>query len=156
MKNRTYRYFNGEVLYPFGYGLSYTTFSYADSRISSARVSAHDSVIVSVNVTNTGTMDGDEVVQLYAMHPDVPGAPARALVGFQRVHLARGASQRVQFTLRDRDLSVVDPEGVRRIVPGAVQLWVGGGQPNAQHQGSAQAPGVAAQFQITSAATLPN
>ena len=89
MKNRTYRYFNGEVLYPFGYGLSYTTFSYADSRISSARVSAHDSVIVSVNVTNTGTMDGDEVVQLYAMHPDVPGAPARALVGFQRVHLAR-------------------------------------------------------------------
>jgi beta-glucosidase len=155
MAHRTYRYFNGPVLYPFGYGLSYTTFSYTDPRVSSARVRATDSVTVSVDVTNTGAMDGDEVVQLYATHPDVPGAPARALVGFQRVHLTRGQTRRVQFTLRDRELSVVDPQGIRRIVPGSVQLWMGGGQP-ASHEGVAHAPGVAAQIQVTSGATLPN
>jgi beta-glucosidase len=155
MAHRTYRYFNGEVLYPFGYGLSYTTFSYANPRVSSSRVSARDSLIVSVDVTNRGAMDGDEVVQLYATHPNVSGAPARALAGFQRVHLARGQTQRVQFTLRDRDLSIVDPDGVRRIVPGVVQLWIGGGQ-QATRKGLPQASGVSAQFQITSAASLPN
>jgi beta-glucosidase len=155
MAHRTYRYFDGPVLYPFGYGLSYTTFSYADPRVSSVRVSARDSVIVSVNVTNTGAMDGDEVVQLYATHAAVPGAPARALVGFQRLHLARGETQRVQFTLRDRDMSIVDPDGVRRIVPGTVQLWIGGGQP-ASRSSTAQAAGVSARFEVTSAATLGN
>jgi len=155
MAHRTYRYFTGEVLYPFGYGLSYTTFSYANPRVSSSRIGARDSVIVSVSVTNSGAMDGDEVVQLYATHPSVSGAPARALAGFQRVHLVRGETQTVQFTLRDRDLSIVDPDGVRRIVPGVVQLWIGGGQ-QATRKGLTQASGVSAQFQITSAASLPN
>jgi beta-glucosidase len=155
MAHRTYRYFTGEVLYPFGHGLSYTTFAYTDPRVSSARVTARDSVNVSANVTNSGGMDGDEVVELYASHPGVPGAPVRALVGFQRVHLARGETRRVQFILRDRDLSIVDPGGVRRIVPGTVNLWIGGGQP-VTRPGLTQAAGVPARFQITSAATLPN
>ena len=115
MANRTYRYFEGEALYPFGYGLSYTRFAYANPRVSRARVRADGAVTVSVDITNTGAMEGDEVVQLYATHPDVPGAPNRALVGFERVHLARGETRRVQFSLRDRGLSIVDPDGVRRM-----------------------------------------
>jgi beta-glucosidase len=150
MAHRTYRYFGGAPLYPFGYGLSYTRFRYADPHVSSAQVRADGSVTVSVDVANVGAMDGDEVVQLYASRPDVAGAPIRALAGFQRIHLARGQTRRVQFTLAGRDLSLVDPQGVRRTIPGTVDLWIGGGQPGGA------APGVPARFRITSAATLPN
>ncbi|HVY84444.1 MAG TPA: glycoside hydrolase family 3 C-terminal domain-containing protein, partial [Caulobacterales bacterium] len=150
MAHRTYRYFTGEPLYRFGYGLSYSAFLYSNPRVSSARVRANGAVTVSVDVANTGAMDSDEVVQLYATHPGVVGAPLRALVGFQRIHLVRGQTQRVQFTLRDRDLSIVDPQGIRRITPGDVEVWIGGGQP-----GGATA-GAATRFAITSAATLPN
>src|SRR5437899_740758 len=74
-------------------------------------------------------MAGDEVVHLYLTHGGVVGAPLRALAGFRRVHLDRGQKETVSFTLRDRDLSVVDESGKRRIIPGTVQAWVGGGQP---------------------------
>jgi beta-glucosidase len=150
MAHRTYRYFTGEPLYPFGYGLSYTSFSYANARVSAARVRANGAVTISADVANTGAMDGDEVVQLYLTHPGAAGAPIRALQGFQRIHLAKGETRTVQFTLRDRALSVVDEAGVRRIVHGAVDVWVGGGQP------IGQTPGVQTSFQVTSAATLPN
>jgi beta-glucosidase len=152
---RAYLYYEGTPLYPFGYGLSYTRFAYARPRISQARVRADGAVTISVDVTNTGEMDGDEVVQLYATHPGVPGAPLRALVGFERIHLVRGETRAVRFTLRGRELSTVDPEGVRRIAPGPVELWIGGGQPGAR-AGLAQAPGVTARFEITSAARLPD
>jgi beta-glucosidase len=155
MSNRTYRYFTGEVLYPFGYGLSYTSFAYARPRVSHGRVRADASVTISVDVTNTGGMEGEEVVQLYATHPGVAGAPARALVGFERIHLARGETGTVRFTLRDRELSTVSPEGVRRITAGPVELWIGGGQPG-QRAPRIKAPGVTARFEITSTATLPN
>lgn len=155
MSNRTYRYFAGETLYPFGYGLSYSTFSYSHPRVSRARIGAEGSVTVSVDVSNTGGMDADEVVQLYATHPGAPGAPIRALVGFERVHLARGETRTIRFTVQGRGLSFVDPEGVRRIAPGPVELWIGGGQPGAR-AGLAPAPGIAARFAITSAAILPN
>jgi beta-glucosidase len=155
MAHRTYRYFEGDVLYPFGYGLSFTTFAWSNPRVSTDRVAADGGVTVSVDVTNTGPMDGDEVVQLYTMHPGVPGAPRRALVGFRRVHLARGARTTVEFELRDRALSIVDPAGVRRIVPGEVRVWIGGGQPEAR-AGLARPQGVATRFRITGGATLPN
>jgi beta-glucosidase len=113
-------------------------------------VRADGSVTVSVDVANIGAMDGDEVVQLYASRPGVAGAPIRALAGFERIHLARGESRRVRFTLHGRDLSIVDPQGVRRTVPGLVDLWIGGGQPG----GAAQ--GVRGRFRIVSAATWPN
>ncbi|MBL8551183.1 MAG: glycoside hydrolase family 3 C-terminal domain-containing protein [Hyphomonadaceae bacterium] len=155
MAKRTYRYFGGEALYPFGYGLSYTRFAYSNARVSQRRVRADGAVTVSVDVANIGAMDGDEVVQLYATHPGAAGAPLRALAGFQRIHLAHGERRSVQFTLRDRELSVVDPGGVRRISPGEVRVWVGGGQPVAR-AGLQAAPGVWTGFEITSAARLGN
>lgn len=153
MQNRTYRYFSGEVLYPFGYGLSYARFAYANARASGTRVRADGSLRVLVDVTNTGQMDADEVVQLYATHPQQPGTPIRALVGFERIHLKRGETRTVAFTLQGRGLSFVDAEGARRIEPGPLRLWVGGGQPG-MRPGLAQAAGAEINVQITSAARL--
>jgi hypothetical protein len=83
---------------------------------------------VSARVTNTGGRAGDEVVELYLTHSGIEGAPLRALAGFQHIHLAPGASQTITFLPRERDFSVVDESGVRRIVPGDVKVWIGGGQ----------------------------
>ena len=129
MKGRTYRYFEGEPLWPFGYGLSYTTFSYSDLTLPKAPINAGDPFDASVNVTNTGKVAGDEVVQLYLKFPDVAGAPIRALRGFQRVHLEPGASQKVEFHLSPRDLSMVTDLGDIIIAEGKYTVSVGGGQP---------------------------
>jgi beta-glucosidase len=155
MANRTYRYFNGDPLYPFGFGLTYTTFQYSDPKVSSESVTADDTMTVSAEVSNRGAMDSDEVVQLYLTHPGVPGAAMRELRGFQRIHLARGQSKKVVFSLRDRDLSIVDAEGKRRIVSGTVDAWIGGGQPSATDSKNGTT-GVRTQFKITSASTLPD
>jgi beta-glucosidase len=133
MEGRTYRYFRGAALYPFGHGLSYTSFAYDRLRLGAARVRAGRSVEVTVRVRNTGARDGAEVVQLYVSR-DQPGAPVRALRGFRRVQLARGEARDVRFTLDPEALSVVEADGRRRVRAGAVRIWVGGGQP---------APGVA-------------
>src|SRR5206468_6104408 len=129
MAGRTYRYLTEQQLYPFGYGLSYTTFHYDKVEAESPKIAADGTVSVSARVTNTGKVAGDEVVQVYLTHPGAEGAPIRALAGFQRVHLEAGASKTVKFSLRDRDLSIVDADGVRRIVPGEVKVSIGGGQP---------------------------
>jgi len=155
MAKRTYRYFGGDPLYPFGYGLSYTSFRYDNSRVDTAGLSTNHSVIVSVDVTNTGAIAGDEVVQLYLTHSGNVGAPLRALEGFQRLHLDRGEKRTVTFTLRDRELSLVDDAGRHRILPGTVDLWIGGGQPTAR-AGLPKTSGVSSQFTITRAATLPD
>jgi beta-glucosidase len=155
MAKRTYRYFAGEPLYPFGYGLSYTSFSYSQPRADKASVSAVGEVTVSVDIANTGAMAGDEVVQLYLTHPGVAGAPLRALKGFQRVHLDRGQKKSVSFTLRERDLSIVDESGKHRIMPGKVEVWIGGGQP-VTSTGLPKTAGAWTQFTITTEATLPD
>src|ERR1039457_2581173 len=111
MKGRTYRYFEGEPLWPFGYGLSYTTFSYSKLSLPSTPIHAGDPLNASVTVTNTGKVAGDDVVQLYLKFPDVAGAPRRALRGFQRIHLETGANQKVEFHLNSRDLSMVTDAG---------------------------------------------
>ncbi len=155
MAKRTYRYFDGQPLYRFGYGLSFTSFAYDKARVNHAKLPAKQSATISVDVTNTGAMDGDEVVQLYLTHPGVPGAPLRALKGFQRVHLDRGQKKTVSFTLSDRDLSIVDTEGKHRIIPGEVQIWLGGGQPLTR-PGQPETPCAKTQLTITSEATLPD
>jgi len=155
MAKRTYRYFSGEPLYPFGYGLSYTSFKYSNPHADNAKIAADGTVTISVDVANTGAVAGDEVVQVYLTHTGVPGAPLRALQGFRRVHLGRGEHRVVSFPLRDRDLSIVDEAGKHRIVPGAVKVWVGGGQP-VTRSALPKTAGVETQFTITSEATLPD
>ena len=155
MANRTYRYFKGEPLFPFGYGLSYTVFKYENARASNSSVAADGSIAVSAEVTNRGAMDSDEVVQLYLSHEGVEGAALKELHGFQRIHLARGQSRTVTFTLRDRDLSVVDAAGTRRIVGGQVKVWIGGSQPGGASEKIASA-GAGTEFNITSERVLPD
>ncbi|MFC6996945.1 glycoside hydrolase family 3 C-terminal domain-containing protein [Rufibacter roseus] len=132
MENRTYRYFKGQPLYGFGHGLSYTTFAY-DQLSVPANAQLHAPVPVSVRVTNTGKMDGEEVVQLY-ISQQVPGfkTPIRAMKGFQRISLKKGESKVVKFKLRPQDLTVIDKDGSAEYVPGTVTISVGGGQPDAQ------------------------
>ena len=153
MSGRTYRYFTELPLYPFGYGLSFSSFNYSDAKVSQAKVAADGTVTVSVHVRNASSAPGDEVVQLYLAHTGAEGAPIRALAGFQRIHLDAAGSKTVDFTLRDRDLSIVDEAGVRRIVPGAVDVWIGGGQPIAG-PGQPQTKGARTSFEVTSGATL--
>ncbi|RZK37528.1 MAG: glycosyl hydrolase, partial [Hymenobacter sp.] len=129
MEGRTYRYFTGEALFPFGHGLSYTTFTYSNLKVLS-KATTGQPVAVSVDVQNTGPRVGDEVVQLYVRHTGTAGRVAQhALAGFRRVNLAPGAKQTVQFTLTPRQLSLLNAQVQRVENPGTVQLFAGGGQP---------------------------
>jgi beta-glucosidase len=132
MKGRTYRYFEGTPLYPFGYGLSYTTFKYSGLTLPGTPVTAGGPITAEVTVTNTGSVSGDEVAELYLSFPDVKGAPLKALRGFKRVHLEAGASQKVQFELKPRELSMVTENGDPIIAAGDYVISIGGGQPNTQ------------------------
>jgi beta-glucosidase len=154
MKGRTYRYFTGEPLYPFGYGLSYTNFEYSNLSFDKNSVAASDDVTASVDVKNIGSMASDEVVEVYLTHPGVKGAPIRALAGFERVHLEAGQTQKVQVKIPNRNLSYVDEAGTRRITPGTVQVWVGGGQPVGR-AGLPKTAGVSGSFKIAGQALLP-
>jgi beta-glucosidase len=129
MKGRTYRYFDGKPLYPFGYGLSYSTFKYDGLKLSANELSAGDPLSVEVDVKNTSQREGDEVAELYLTFPGVPGAPLWALRGFTRVHLGAGESRHVTLALRPRDLSLVNEFGDRVIAAGSYKVSVGGGQP---------------------------
>jgi beta-glucosidase len=155
MAKRTYRYFDGEPLYLFGYGLSYTMFTYRNARVDRSAVAADQAVIVSVDVANNGKVAGDEVVELYLTHEGTASAPLRELRGFQRIHLDPGQTRTVSFNLSGRDLSVVDGDGRRQIVPGKVEVWTGGGQPAAR-AGLPKPAGARTQFTISSAAVLPD
>jgi beta-glucosidase len=148
MAGRTYRYFKGEALYPFGYGLSYTTFKYGKPVLSAAKVKAGQPLSVSVDVTNTGGRDGDEVVQLYVTRPGVAGAPIRALKSFQRVTLKTGETRKLTFALDGAAFATVDADGKTAVAPGAADLWIGGGQP-VSRPGLAQPVGVAAKVTLT-------
>jgi beta-glucosidase len=172
MKGRTYRYFTGEPLYPFGYGLSYTHFEYSNLNFDKSSLGTKDDLTATVDVKNSGPMAGDEVVQAYLTHPGVKGAPLRALGGFRRVHLEPGEAQKVQITIPNRNLSVVDEAGAapvknekvkvavvgtggtRRIVPGELQVWVGGGQ-SVNREGLPKTAGVSGSVKITGGAVLP-
>jgi beta-glucosidase len=149
MAGRTYRYFKETPLYPFGYGLSYTKFSYSDLRLPSSPVAAGQPMEAEVTITNNGDRAGDEVAQLYLSFPDTPGAPIRALRGFHRVHLDPGQSEHVQFELTARDLSMVTAAGEIVIPQGTYSVAAGGGQPDTG------APVVTGTFRVQGTTTLP-
>ena len=149
MSNRTYRYFKGTPLYPFGYGLSYTTFSYSGLTLPKTPIKAGDPLVVEVSVTNTGKLEGDEVAQVYLSFPNVAGAPLRALRAFKRVHLKPGEAQKVRFELKERDLSMVSEAGEPLIAEGQYSISIGGGQPDTG------APMIAGKFQVKGTKKLP-
>jgi beta-glucosidase len=143
MEGRTYRYFKGEPLYPFGHGLSYTTFEYDDLKLGSKRYTAGRNVELSVEVRNTGSRAGDEVVQLYVTDAEASApTPTRALKGVRRIHLKPGERGRVSFTLTPRDLSLVDERGRRLLEPGEFRVSVGGKQPGFTGAADAHTTGV--------------
>ncbi|HUX56374.1 MAG TPA: glycoside hydrolase family 3 C-terminal domain-containing protein [Bacteroidales bacterium] len=133
MNNRTYRYFTGEPLYQFGYGLSYTSFKYSKFRVAKT-YNTGDTVKISVDVKNTGKIAGDEVVQLYIsnLSSTVP-VPVRALKAFRRVHLNPGETRTASFSIVPDAFSVIDEQNKRVIKPGMFEITVGGGQPKASN-----------------------
>lgn len=131
MKNRTYRYFTGDVLYPFGYGLSYTSFKYKDLEVPSL-IQTGDSVRVKVAVKNTGKVEGEEVVQLYLSHKKIAQeAPNCQLARFQKVKLKPGETKMVEFCLNPRSLAYVEEAGGVTENPGTVIFYVGNVCPSA-------------------------
>ena len=126
--NRTYMYFKGQPLYPFGYGLSYTTFAYSNLRASSSSVARDGRVTVSVNVRNTGKREGQEVVQLYVKHMGSKvERPIKELKGFERVALKAGETKTVRIPLQAKDLAYWDVQGHKWVVEDEkVNLMVGG------------------------------
>jgi beta-glucosidase len=150
MKNRTYRYFTGQPLYPFGYGLSYSKFEFSNLKLSAKNLNVRDSLNVDADVRNASNRDGDEVVELYLSFPRSAVAPIRALRGFRRVALAAGATQHISFTLDARDLSEVDEKGDRIVAKGVHRISVGGGQ------SGTSAPQVEEEFTIDGSQKLPD
>ena len=141
MKGRTYRYFEGEPLYPFGYGLSYTTFDYSNLKFEK-QIHAGENLNLSVTITNTGNYAGDEVVQVYITDEKASTPrPIRQLVGFDRIHLKPNESKSVNFTITPRQLSFINKETKRVIEEGNFTLYVGGEQPgfkNSNHTASTE------------------
>jgi beta-glucosidase len=150
MKGRTYRYFDGTPVYPFGYGLSYSAFEYGPVSIDANGAVEERGLKVVTTVRNTSDRAGEEVAQLYLDPPDFEGAPRVALRGFQRFALEPGEERRVTFALSPRDLSFVDRDGVRQIFSGEHVVTIGGGQP------STGLPVQAATFVVDRPAKLPH
>ncbi|MDF1559013.1 MAG: glycoside hydrolase family 3 C-terminal domain-containing protein [Bacteroidales bacterium] len=157
MTNRTYRYFTGNPLYPFGYGLSYTTFGYSGFEMPEKSVAGSD-VSVKVIVTNTGSMAGDEVVQLYlADEKASTPRPVRQLAGFRRIRLEPGESRVVDFVISAEQFSIIDDKEERVIEPGWFTVAVGGKQPGFTGSSDPQFTGVAtARLRLTGREVRPD
>ena len=129
MTGKTYRFFTKEPLFPFGYGLSYTSFTYSNLSIPEKAI-AGDKVKVRITVTNSGKVDGDEVVELYLTDEKASTPrPIRQLEGFKRINLKPGESKNVEFVLEARQFSIINNKEKRVIEPGYFTISVGGKQP---------------------------
>jgi beta-glucosidase len=149
MKGRTYRYFSGTPLWPFGYGLSYAQFTYGPLVVRPFGTPSARGIHVETEIRNSGMVEGDEVAQLYLNFPDDPGAPRVALRGFERLSLKAGEVRKIGFDLQPRDLSAVTLAGKRRVLPGAYRVSIGSGQPDTG------VPGKSATFMISQPIELP-
>jgi beta-glucosidase len=123
---RTYQYFSGKPLFPFGYGLSYTTFAYSNLSTSAESLTKDGAVRVRFDLKNTGNRDGDEVAQLYVRHiGSIVARPLEELKGFRRITLSAGATERVELTLRAADLGYWQSQQTGFVVePGAVEIRI--------------------------------
>jgi beta-glucosidase len=147
MKNRTYRYFTGKPLYAFGYGLSYTKFTYDLLKVPH-NVVAGQPVEIEAEVKNIGSVPGDEVVELYLTQPRGYETPIRELAAFTRVHLDADATTHIGLTIDPRSIAQVDDKGNRVILPGEYDISIGGGPPGFASTSNAQ-------FTITGQKELP-
>ena len=132
MKGRTYRYFEGTPVYPFGFGLSYTSFEYGAARSDAADGATEHGVRVTTTVRNTGERAGEEVAELYLDPPAFEGAPRLALARLPAHRAARPArAAKLSSSSSPRDLSFVTRDGQRQVFPGEYRVTVGSGQPDA-------------------------
>jgi beta-glucosidase len=148
LKDRTYRYFQGKPLWGFGYGLSYTKFTYGQVSISGDTIKAGDPITANLPITNSGSVEGDEVVEAYLKTPQKDG-PTHSLAGFQRITIPAGQRREVSITIDPRTLSTVDDQGNRTILPGRYTLVLAGAQPQ-EAQSKSEAV-----FTITGSQPLP-
>lgn len=126
MQGRTYRYFEGEVLYPFGYGLSYSNYNYSKPQLLKSVMNKDESNSVEVTVTNNGNFDGETVVQLYINDVEASvTTPLKSLKNFKKIFLKKGTSKKVKFKITSKDLSIIDNEGNSFIEPGMFEIFVG-------------------------------
>ena len=124
MKGRTYRYYEGDVMYPFGFGLSYTSFDYQWGRQPVTQRSVNDSIVFSVQVKNTGPMDGDEVTQIYLQYPAVERMPLKELKAFKRIHVKKGQVNSIRFAIPLTELQKWDiKQGRWLLYPGNYKIW---------------------------------
>ncbi|GAB3577532.1 beta-D-xylosidase [Hymenobacter daeguensis] len=146
MAGRTYRYLAAEPMYPFGYGLSYARFTYPSLKLASTRIAKNKPVEVTATVTNSGKVEGEEVVQLYVTHAARAGTqiPLFALKNFRRIRLAPGASTTVKFTLTPEMLALVNAQGNSVAATGPVTVWVGGALPGARSVALGASPAASA------------
>ncbi len=131
MQGRTYRYMQATPQYPFGFGLSYTHFTYNNIRLSKSTISKSETITAEVTITNTGKIPADEVVQLYVTHPQSnTQVPLYSLKGFKRITLAGGASQKVSFSLTPEKLQLINEQGQGFVPNGDVKIFIGGTLPS--------------------------
>ena len=129
MKGRTYRYFSGEPLFAFGYGLSYTHFHYQHLSIP-PQIRTGDSAVISVEVQNTGTLGGDEVVEVYVKNLSAAGTvPIHSLQSLRRIHLDAGERRTVAFRLMPKQFAIINADANREVDEGEYEIAVGGVQP---------------------------
>jgi beta-glucosidase len=152
MTGRTYRYMTDDPLYPFGFGLSYTTFEYTDLSLEAQKVHAGQTLRASVTVRNTGDREGEEVAQAYLTDLEASvDVPLHRLVQFARVRIASGAERRVEFAITPEMMSLIDQDGHPQLEPGRFRLTIGGAAPcSRSEQLGAPTPAIA-EFDVAEA-----
>jgi len=126
-KGRTYRYFKGKALYPFGYGQSYTTFTYSKATLNKSVLPLSNTLTLTFNLKNTGAKFGEEVAQIYIRNLQDPEGPLRSLRAFRRVRIAAGATSEMRFFLTPKTFEFFDPEtNTMKVKPGNYEILYGG------------------------------